>query len=347
MSFNKKFFSTAGIVASSPSGVEPTENFNTVLYTGNDSVNGPILDVGFQPDFIWIKSREDGTKTHRLHDIIRGQDRVLSSDTTGAETGAVNYVDFRYSATQARIITPSNGWNDLGKDYVSWHWKGGGAAVSNTDGDNNSAMVSANPDAGFSIITYTGDNANNSSVGHGLNQAPEMHIIKRRSSTSDWFIVHKDVNNYQGYLKFTTAASTNDTNMNAPTDSVIRFNTTSPTFNGSSQDWLIYAFHSVEGYQKLGSYTGTGATGNAVTTGFEPRFLMTKRVDSGGTDWHIWDSIRNPSNPLGDVLFPNEAYAEADYSAYPHNFLSNGFSIDTNNGAFNGLNGTYIYLAIA
>ena len=39
MSFNKKFFTTGGIVASTPSaaGLDPLQNFETVTYTGNGS----------------------------------------------------------------------------------------------------------------------------------------------------------------------------------------------------------------------------------------------------------------------------------------------------------------------
>jgi hypothetical protein len=42
-----------------------------------------------------------------------------------------------------------------GVTYVAWNWKAGGTAVSNTDGTITSS-VSANPTAGFSVVTYTG-----------------------------------------------------------------------------------------------------------------------------------------------------------------------------------------------
>ena len=42
---------------------------NTTLYTGNGSTQS-ITGVGFQPDFIWIKARND-TRNHQLQDSVR------------------------------------------------------------------------------------------------------------------------------------------------------------------------------------------------------------------------------------------------------------------------------------
>ena len=37
---------------------KPTDFFNSVLYTGNGSTQS-ITGVGFQPDWVWYKSRSD------------------------------------------------------------------------------------------------------------------------------------------------------------------------------------------------------------------------------------------------------------------------------------------------
>jgi len=189
-----------------------------------------------------------------------------------------------------------------GTDYVAWCFNAGtDAPATNNDGDNTST-VKANTDAGFSIITYTGDGANNSSVGHGLNSAPEMFIYKRTSSAGSWNIVHKDVNNYQAYLEFTSATANNDSSMQSPTNSVIRFNTNSPSFNGSSQDWLIYAFHSVDGIQKVGSYTGS-SNGVTIETCFEPAFILVKASQATYPEhWSILDAKRGSGKSLNPNL---------------------------------------------
>ena len=44
---------------------QPTDFFNTKLYTGNGSTQ-TITGVGFQPDATWIKER-NGTEYHRIY----------------------------------------------------------------------------------------------------------------------------------------------------------------------------------------------------------------------------------------------------------------------------------------
>ena len=40
-------------------------------------------------------------------------------------------------------------------------------------------------------------------------------------------------------------------------------------------DYISYCFHSVEGYSKVGSYTGNGnADGPFIYTGFRPAWIM-------------------------------------------------------------------------
>ena len=117
---------------------------------------------------------------------------------------------------------------------------------------------------------------------------------------------------------------------------------------------LMYCFHSVDGYSKVGSYIGTGTTLQTIVTGFRPRFVLIKNTTDGNV-WTMGDSARNPNNPIDKALFPNLANAEYTYPGTPNgiSFVSNGFTLNTNQPEFNqssgGNNnpGTYIYLAIA
>ena len=118
---------------------------------------------------------------------------------------------------------------------------------------------------------------------------------------------------------------------------------------GTNNDIIAYCFHSVAGYQKIGSYTGNGsATGPTITTDFEPRFLMLKRTDGTAGNWFIFDNARSTANERDDFLHPNSNAAETTNSAaYSVDFLSTGFQIKGNGDQINGNNGTHIYLAIA
>ena len=54
---------------------------------------------------------------------------------------------------------------------VAWNWKANGAGVANTDGSI-SSTVSANTTSGFSIVSYTGMDAD-ATIGHGLGATPK------------------------------------------------------------------------------------------------------------------------------------------------------------------------------
>ena len=130
----------------------------------------------------------------------------------------------------------SNNFNGSGNNYVAWCWKAGGAAVANTDGTITS-QVSANQDAGFSIVSYTG-NGTNATVGHGLNKTPKFIITKNRDASVNWIIYHGSVGATQ-YLRFTTDAATTQSsifNDTEPTSSVFSLgSSTTPNGNGQKQ----------------------------------------------------------------------------------------------------------------
>ena len=47
---------------------KPGDHFNTKLYSGNGSTQS-ITGVGFQPDWVWVKCRNDG-KHHSIYDSV-------------------------------------------------------------------------------------------------------------------------------------------------------------------------------------------------------------------------------------------------------------------------------------
>ena len=62
---------------------KPSDYFNTKLYTGTGSSLG-VTGVGFQPDLVWLKSRNT-TYNHALFDNVRGTGAYINSNTTNAE----------------------------------------------------------------------------------------------------------------------------------------------------------------------------------------------------------------------------------------------------------------------
>ena len=179
---------------------DPTAHFNTVLYTGNGSTQS-ITGVGHQPDFLWFKNR-NGTQVHQLFDSVRGIDKSLRSNATDAENTDSPNDRLTSLDSDGFSLGADGNPNGSGNTYVAWNWKAGGTASSNTDGSTTSS-VSANTDAGFSIVTCT-TSAGTQSVGHGLSQAPDLVIQKTRSSAHGWYVYYDFVDGSQDYLRLDT-----------------------------------------------------------------------------------------------------------------------------------------------
>ena len=339
----------------------PAEHFNTVLYTGNATTNA-VTGVGFQPDFVWIKDR-DHVQNHALFDVARGVNIQLRSNLPNAE---LSFSDLLTSFdTDGFTLGADANVGDInnysGGKYVSWNWKAGGTAVSNTEGTITSS-VSANPTAGFSIVTYTGNGQLSQTVGHGLSQAPEMYIIKRRDGSDVWPIWNHDypTNNYQ--ILDGTNGLNNGTGLlwsTQPTSTVFGIDNDNSVNHSSSATYLAYCFHSVAGYSKVGIYDGINSQdGTFVPTGFKPAFIFIKRITAGGSNSYIIDNKRVGYNQfiyLTDVgankyLWPDAATAESAGNSTKSagmDILSNGFKFRTTSSDYNTSGNSYIYLAIA
>ena len=164
--------------------VIPSENFNTVLYTGTGS--SQTITTGFDTDLVWVKNRGRASEPV-LVDTLRGDGVVLHPDRYNGETsptGAPSLISTGFT------VSSNDDWYNRSSDtYVAWNWKANGAGSSNTEGTI-TGTVSANTSAGFSIITWTGSGSAGT-LGHGLSKAPNLVIIKRRNSTDEWLsLIH-------------------------------------------------------------------------------------------------------------------------------------------------------------
>ena len=329
-----------------------SENFKVVAYTGNGISRN--IELGFQPDLVWIKSRSVA-RNHYWYDSTRGVNDQLLSNTNQAEATNAD----RMTAFNATSFTAgdSSEVNNLDETYVAYCWKaGGGTTSSNSDGTNITSTVQANTDAGFSIVKWTGDGNASSTVGHGLSAAPNMVISKDLSATADWQVYSSGAGSskkYGGHINtaaaFNTSAGTNGA-WNTPTSTALTFSNGSSTINNlnkSSSNIIAYCFTDITGFSKTGGYTGNGSTnGPIIETGFEVGWLMIKCTSDSSTSWRIYDNKRNTANPRNNHLKANAEDVE-ETTANQVDFLSNGFQLVGSNTDINGNNRTHVYIAFA
>ena len=331
--------------------VVPSEHFNTVLYSGNDSTNN--LTTGFQPDLVWIKSR-NASNYHNLHDSLRTASMRLSSNTTDEENDGSAGGDtpqfYSFDSNGFTLSTSNENTNSSSYNYVAWNWKANGSGSSNTNGSITST-VSANTDAGFSIVSFTGTNANGATIGHGLSSAPEMVIVKTRSASGEnWRVYHSGIASDAAtdYVNLNTTAAAADLvniwNDTAPTSSVFSVGQDGGV-NANGTTYIAYCFHSVDGYSKIGSYEGNDdADGTFVYTGFRPAYVMIKSTNAY-QNWQIFDNKRDSYNEAGRNLRADITNVEGGASGLPIDFLSNGFKLRIAGDWTN--DDTLIYLAFA
>ena len=328
------------------------EYFNTKLYTGNGGTQS-VTGVGFQPDFTWIKERNNAHDAS-IMDVVRGVRKSLTPSNTEVE----------YTETTGLSSWDSDGFsfdgagfdhvNTSGDSFVAWNWLASNTTASNTDGSITST-VSANTTSGFSIVSFTGNATGGATIGHGLGSAPSLILTKNRDFAYNWHLWTHAFSSYNDTIQLnTTAAIDTGTLLNntAPTSSLITLGS-SAVINASGEKIIAYVFAEKKGFSKFGKYTGNGnANGTFVYTGFTPAFVMIKRTDTT-SNWDMYDNKRNDDKPAGAnyidrLLYANANDAEVDTGgAYFLDFLSNGFKLRGTGADINASGGTYIYMAFA
>ena len=348
---------------------DPSAYFQTATYTGNGSTQSITNDGNsdLQPDWVWIKSRSNGS-WHSLQDSSRGATKTLFSNTTNAE---VTYTDAQtsFDSDGFSLGADASGGsvNVNSRTYVAWQWKAnGGTTTSKSSGTvagnvTTPCVQQVNTDAGFSILTYTASTSyagTETHLEHGLGVGPKVLIVKRRDTTGNWNVYHAgngaSPNAGYGYLLLNTANATqvaspsNQYWLNTPAESNATLLALGAENGANGGQYVCYAFAEKQGYSKFGSYVGNGnANGAFVYTGFKPAFVMVK-ISSGTTaGWYMWDTKRETFNPNNKYINAAEADAEGENSIFDVDILSNGFKMRNTNAGLNGSGNSYIYMAFA
>lgn len=395
-------------------------------YTGNGSSTGPVVNLGFEPQWIMIKKANSSQNANwYMFDTMRGivtggDDPYLYANTSAAEV-AGNVLEV--TPTGFQLKTSANGFNGSGDEYIfmairrgplaapddatkvfspnlatgfpryatgfvtdftiqsardsgskanytrltgtnamrttstaaefssAWDWAQMTGSGPNFSSTNYIGWNWKRAPSYFDVVGYVGAGAAQT-VNHNLGVVPEMMWIKNRDSAENWAVYHSALGTSKYlHLNTTDAAST--------TDAANRWNNTSPTATqfsvGTStevshftRDFIAYLFATVAGVSKVGSYTGTGSSGNDVDCGFTSgaRFVLIRRVN--GDEWVVFDTARGITSANNDPkLSLNGTGAENSSSSRDLDPLSSGFTVNGADTSMNASGDTYIFYAIA
>ena len=344
-----------------PSVVKGYEHFKSVEWDGDGSASR-TLTVGFQPDYVIIKSTSHGTSWMHF-DSVRGfgASKELIIDQSGStreegnsstDTAGNGYVsgvtDTGFTVSQG--TSTANYSNASGRSYIALCWKAGGAHASQ----------SVNREGGFSITKYTG-NSTNRAIAHGLSQKPDWVMVKRVTAVENWFSTapfeRLGIPGAPGYTANyylhpdATYAATNGgdtifrgtTYPNGPDDTNVYLGTHAGV-NGSG-DYIMYAWHSVTGYSSFGTYLGNSASnGSYIETGFRPEFVLSK-VTSTTDHWAHNSAACDPKNPREFTMRWNLYETRSQQTGLAQDFTSKGFKNRGTGQEINNSSWDYFYAA--
>ena len=239
-------------------------------------------------------------------------------------------VDASESAESGHTWDSSAGWSSLnkGSDCVSWMWK--------------------RSPGFFDCRTITCTAAADTLYDHGLGVVPEMMWFKsfdNGGSYDDWIVYHKDLDSSapeDKYVKLSETDSVQDNTVwadTAPTATQFKIGS---AMLAADDKFSVCLFASLEGVSKIGVYQATSPEANRViTTGFQPRFVMIKCIDSA-EPWMVFDTLRG----VGNLLKLDNAAVQSSGTFI--SIQSTGFTVTSTSSELNNDNDDkYLYYAIA
>ena len=316
---------------------KPPELGNQVFSPVYGSANAPMFKSNNHVvDFTLQKNSNFATQATDWNSTIRlTSGRRIKPNTTNAEDGNT-YQVFDYQSGASSYASGSG-------IRFGWLWK---------------------RSAGLDVVTYVGNSTGDysgmsQSIPHNLGKSPEMIWAKKRNGSGYWGVYHKGLNggtnpeNYRLLLNDThaeSAASGSYTNWywnnTAPTATHFSVGEV-PNVNDNNMNLIATLFASVDGISKVGRYTGTGSSGNSVSLGFQPRFLLVKNADWSSGDWFVYDTTRGWASGNDSTVILNSTATQVTGSTWDIDPTSTGFTVQSTDAAVNQNGHNFIYYAHA
>jgi hypothetical protein len=307
--------------------------FSTYLYTGNDTAtaidNG--VDLAGEGGLVWVKARSTAVE-HVLYDTERGALKLLQSNSTAAElTQSTGLSSFN---SNGFTVGTNGNINGSPHTYASWTFR--------------------KAPKFFDVVKVVGDGTGTRTINHNLNGTVGTIIIKKTSSTGDWFVSHRTQNNFVGWAKLNTTDAFSSTGSQISNVTDTSFDIGS-FYNGTGVEWIIYVFAHNDGdgefgpdgdadIIKCGSYTGNSTVGHTIDLGFEAQWVLV-RSTSNLRKWMLYDAMRGmPVDGNGAALYPNSNDDEENLQRIGASNV--GFQLTSTDSMVNLSGETYIYIAI-
>jgi hypothetical protein len=250
-------------------------------YTGNGSETGPVVTLGYEPQWLMIKRASGGTGNWQIIDNMRGMplvvaDATLQANLSNAES-SVNYVS--PTATGFQVVSTSSEVNTSGNTYIYIAIRRGPMKVPTTG------------TSVFAPVTYTGDGTTNRVITTGI--VTDLFLGGNRNSSGVGWIADR--------LRGQALLQTYQTNAEQVSGTMPKFdlmtgvnlfNSNGTAFNASGGAYIRYGIQRAPVFFDQVCYTGTGSNPNTLTHNLSavPELAIYKRRNSTG-DWNLWAGL--------------------------------------------------------
>jgi hypothetical protein len=264
-------------------------------YTGNGSATGPVIDLGYEPQWLLVKQTGDGggsgSNRWYLFDNMRnmlvgGADSYLSPNSSAAE---LSFEFLSPTATGFQITNSGSGTNYNGDTYIYIAIRRGPMKT---------------PESGTEVFAV--DYGGNSPLSFVSGFPVDMAILARTGSTYPKF-------NW-GRL-FGDRLDTSSTDAQATGSSAFPLDSNTQTGNGWGAADIAWMFKRAPGFFDVVAYTGTGVARTvAHNLGVAPEMMIVKNrnASAGNGAWTVYDSI----NGATKVMFLNATDASSASSIF-------------------------------
>ena len=283
----------AYLFADDPTGLSSDGLISCGSYTGNGSQSGPSISLGWEPQFILMKSNTvagsgwymlDSDRTIEVGESSSsstGTDKYISPHSTAGETDAIFY-DLNYDGFKVRTV---NG--DI-----------------NTSSQNYTYVAIRRPMKVPEIATDVfAVNNTAASTAHTVGFVPDAALFRGYTATTN--------NNFTSRLQGQALLLTDTTGTESAGTSIGWDDDTGTWSQGSAGGTLInYLFKRATGFMDIVCYTGTGvAHAEGHKLGVAPEMMLVK-CRTAANDWAVY------LNDETDYLLLNSTAATADDATY-------------------------------
>ena len=251
-------------------------------YTGNGNSDGPVIDLGWEPQWVMIKKADGNGNRYswwmfdtRRQIRFEGTDRYLAANNDNGEISL--YTAFNLTSSGFELDSAADGWNESGGTFVYM-------AIRRPD---------KAPESGSDFLELNTRSGTGSFTEISSSFDVDWAITRCTNDNLSWRCSSVGLGNWS-YLEFNDTTglsnSTNHVNINPPVSRSFKVGGSS-SVNGSGRTYVDYMFRRARGAFDIVYYNGTGSN-TTVEHGLQavPELIILKRLTSNVFGWYVYHS---------------------------------------------------------